>query len=306
MIKIFLKICFFAVFFINQSFAQQEISSAWGQTLGWAPQIASSINPIHQIAKFISGDNKSNSLLINPRISEHDYQFRVSDIRALNKADVVFYINNNLENHFVKALASLEKQPKVVQLSKSKNIKLLTFQPRFNEEIADYHIWLSPENAVGIATEIADNLSALYPRSASTYKKNLKQFIIDVKNMDEENKIKLLKVRAKSFIIDHNSTAYFENYYNLPAAGVMRYHHNQDLTHEDIAKINNLIKTNQVVCVLGSPQELSSLAVQIASNNKVKFALINVIGNKINYRQNGYTKIMSNLVDDLVRCAKTK
>jgi zinc transport system substrate-binding protein len=337
--KILLKICFFSLFFISQSFSQSEISGTLSQSqsgvqnginnnvagkpkdnadtnqppkdanavtnspaLSRTPKIVSSINPIYQIAKFISGDEKNNSLLVNPRASEHNYQFRTSDINTLNNSDVVFYIGDNLEGNLPKALSSLKKQPVIVQLIKSKNIKLLTFQSRPDEDNTDPHIWLNSENAAGIAMDIADTLSKLYPAGAATYKKNLERFVIDVKNMDEKNKIELFKVRERSFIVDHNSTAYFENYYAIPSAGVIRYYYDQDLTLKDITRINNLIKKERAVCVLGSFQERGGLAMQIAANNKIKFALIDIMGNELNYNQNGYTKMMSALVSDLVKC----
>jgi oligopeptide/dipeptide ABC transporter ATP-binding protein len=314
MVKIILKICFLSLLFINQAFAQQAFAQqAFVQQdfaqqkqaveevikpLSTPPTIASSINPIHQIAKFISGDDKSNSLLINPKTSEHDYQFRVSNINTLNKVDVAFYISDNLENHFAKALNSLKKQPHVVQLAKSKHIKLLTFQSRVDEDSTDYHIWLSPDNAIGMATEIAETLSALYPPSIAKYQKNLKRFIADIKNMDKENQIKLLNVRAKSFIVDHNSIVYFENYYDIHAAGAMRHYHSQELLPRDIERINNLIKGNRSVCVLGSFQERSGVVGQIAMNNKAKLALIDIMGNERNYKKNGYTEMMKDLVDE--------
>jgi zinc transport system substrate-binding protein len=332
MIKVILRIGVFSIFFINYSFAQdggqiqknsESVSQSETETatnndatlketpkkdivlsgvLNQIPQIASSINPIYQIAKFISGDNKSNFLLISPKVSEHNYQFKVSNINTLKKVGVFFYVGDGLENYFVKALASLEKQPKIVQLSKSKYVKLIHFQSRANENDTDYHIWLSPENAIAIAGEIAENLSTIYPPSALIYKKNLQQFILDIKKMDQENKVKLSKVKSKSFVIDHDSLAYFENYYNIKSAGVMRYYHRQDLTSKDIERINNLIKDNKISCIVGGAQERSNVVVQIASNNKAKLVLVDIMGDENNGAQNGYTKMMSNLVDNLVKC----
>jgi len=327
MIKIILKTCFFATLFINQSFSQAipqnssqnnvyiaeklektaQFPSAHPKTetfLSQPPKIVSSINPIYQIAKFISDDEKNNFLLINPRASERDYQFRSSNINTLNDADVVFYISDNLEYNLPQALISLKKNPKIIQLIKSKNMQLLTFQLRANEENIDTHIWLNPENAIIIATEIAETLSQLYPKESGNYKKKLERFIADVVNMDKQNKLELFKVKQKSFLMDLNSAVYFENYYNMPSAGVIRYTDDQELSFKDIEKINNLIKKEKVVCVLGSYQKRSGLTVQIASNNKIKFALIDIIGGEINDNQNGYVKMMKGLVSDLIQCVQ--
>ena len=271
-------------------------------TLNQPPVIVSSINPINQIAKFISGDDKSNSLLINPRASERDYVIGPGDIVILSKADVIFYVSDDLENNLPAALAKVKTTPKIVQLIQSKNIQPLTFQNRKNKENIDPHIWLNPENAIGIAIEIADTLSALYPTGSDAYKKNLEQFKVDVRNMDKANKMELLKVRPKSFVMDLNSTIYFEDYYHMPSAGAIRYDLDYEFTFKEIDAINDMIKREKVVCVLGSYQERSGLAFQVAGNNKVKFILIDIIGGEINYNQNGYTKMMTGLVSDLVKC----
>ncbi len=336
MIKVILRIGIFSIFFINHSFAQESYnnqsynnqsqaqknseSSSQAETkdttanapkenqpkdivLNQTPQIASSINPIYQIAKFISGDNKSNFLLVNPRASVHSYQLKASNIDTLNKVDVVFYVGDGLESYLVKALPSLAKQPKIVQLSKSKYVKLIHFQASASEDNIDYHIWLNPDNAIGIAGDIAENLSAIYPSSASLYKKNLQQFIVDIKTMDEEIKTKLLKVKPKSFIVDHDNMAYFESYYDIRSVGVMRYYYDQNLTYrKDIRRINNLIKDNQITCILGSAQEKTNLVVQIASNNKAKLVFMDIMGIETSNTKNAYVKMMNDLVDNLVKC----
>ena len=215
---------------------------------------------------------------------------------------MIFYVSDDLENNLPAALAKVKTTPKIVQLIQSKNIQPLTFQNRKNKENIDPHIWLNPENAIGIAIEIADTLSALYPTGSDAYKKNLEQFKVDVRNMDKANKMELLKVRPKSFVMDLNSTIYFEDYYHMPSAGAIRYDLDYEFTFKEIDAINDMIKREKVVCVLGSYQERSGLAFQVAGNNKVKFILIDIIGGEINYNQNGYTKMMTGLVSDLVKC----
>ena len=286
--------------------SSSDIAKAGEVLLSKPPKIVSSINPVYQIAKFISGDEQNNSLLVAPNSSEHDYQLRPSNINSLNNADVVFYISDILETNLVKAVTTLSNKPKTVQLIKAKNMKLLSFQSRFDEDNTDIHIWLNPDNAIAMAAEIAETLSKLYPPLTKAYQKNLEQFTIDVKNMDQKNKMELLKVRPKSFMVDHNSTSYFENYYNTPAAGVMRYYHDQELSMKDVERINSIIKTERVFCVVGSFQERSGVAAQIAGNNKSKFVLIDIMGSEMNYNQNGYTKMLGTLVADLVKCVQTK
>ena len=282
------------------------VNQAFCQILDHPPKIVSSINPIYQIAQFISGDKKNNSLLINPKIFEYSYYFSPSDINIIRNADILFYVSDDLESSVPIALSSLKTPPKIVQLIESKNIKLLSLQLRFNEYKNDPHIWLDPDNGISIATNIAQSLSILYPSGAQTYQKNLEQFINDVGEMDKKNKINLLKSPLNSFIIGYNNTAYLENYYNIKSDGVMHYNYGQYLTTGDVYRIDNLIKTNKITCIFGSVRDTSGSTKQITANNNIKFISINVVGNKLDDNQNGYTKIITDLIGKISQCTKSQ
>ena len=292
MIKI-LTIIFINFIFINQLFAQ---------TLSKPPKIISSINPIYQIVNFISNDKKNSSLLIEPKSSSHSYYFIPSKIKALEKSDVIFYIGNDLENNLSKILTNLKTKPKIIQLTKSQNIKLLQFQSRFTTENNDPHIWLDPQNAIIIAQKITKTLSDLYPPNTKIYQNNFKKFQEDIIKMDKENKSQLASLTSKKFLVEHNGTAYFKNYYNIKIIGAIRYYHNQTFTIEEIQKLNDLIKKENISCILVSLQEGNGLAIQIANNNRIKFTTIDIIGQKSNNTKNGYTKIITDLVTQITKC----
>lgn len=288
--------------FLTVILVGQNINKANAYDAEKGPRVVSSINPIYQIVNFIMGDDKNDTLLINPRISVHNYQFRPSDVSAVNNADVVFYISDDLENNLSQLISKAQNQPKIVPLIKTNGLKLLSFQVRVGEVNTDPHIWLNPDNAILMAAQISYTLSQISPENAKTYQKNLEQFIMDVKNMDQKNRLQLIKVRQKSFLVYHNSTSYFEDYYKITAGGVMTYYHNQELTLDDLHRINDLIKKNHISCIISTPQEGNNIAIQTAMNNKIKFALADVIGNQANYKQNGYVKLITNFVDGLVKC----
>ncbi|MCE3255595.1 MAG: znuA [Rickettsiaceae bacterium] len=294
----FLKILFFCLIFIKQSLADQALSKP--------PKIASSINPVYQIAKFISGREQDNSLLVHPYFPLYEYNFRASGaFGSLSNTDVVFYISDNLETNLLSNLSILQKQPKTVQLIKAKGIKLLSISSRFGGGSDDPYIWMNPQNAIAMASEIANVLSALYPPNSEMYKKNLEQFKADIKVMDQKNIINLAKVKPKSFILDQNVTSYFEKYYNLPAAAVIRYKPDEVTTQSDIAIINGLIRKEGVTCVMSGLREKSVMASFLAQSNRINFLLTDVMGSgsSSSSKENGYVKMMSDFVRDLASCA---
>jgi zinc transport system substrate-binding protein len=299
----FINLLIFLVFVSNQVWAQDSNQI---KTLDHPPIIISSINPIYQIAKFISGDEKNNSLLIKPDVSPNHYALRGNEINNLSNSDVFFYVSDNFESGFGGALKEIKTPPKIVQIGLSKNIELITFQARFNKTVTNFNIWLSPKNALGIALKIADILAALYPENAKIYYTNLGKFLNDVEKMDQKNLVSLKKIKPNTILGDIDNISYFEKYYKLPLAGFVRADSDNEISLQQVKSINDLIKQKGVVCVLGNYQDRSGLPNQIANNNRIKYTMINVFGDEKNKTKNGYVELMNNLVDVLVKCAGQK
>jgi zinc transport system substrate-binding protein len=284
-------------------------NAAYCLEVGRDPKITSSINPVYQIVNFITGDDKNNHLLINPRISEHHYYFKPSDIDKIKKSDVVFYIGGSLESNLSQIIAKskeeLEGKINDISLIETNGLKLINFYSSFGEKKIDSHIWLNPQNAMLMAANIANVLSKINPDKAKDYQKNLNKFVEQVEEIDRANRLKLVKVPQKSFITYHNSTAYFEDYYQIKASSFMVYYRSDELTIKRLQKLNDLIKKDKVSCIANTPQEQNSIAKQLALNNKINFASVDIIGDNNPYNnkyENGYVELMSNFVDDLVKC----
>ncbi|MCE3255594.1 MAG: putative cation transporter, periplasmic cation-binding protein [Rickettsiaceae bacterium] len=296
----FLRILLFCLICTKQSFADQALKIP--------PKIASSINPVYQIAKFISGREEDNSLLLNVNLPVLGYNFRSSgEFGHLANIDVVFYISDELEANLSGDFFVLQKRPKIVQLIKAKNIKLITTTTRFGGN-DDLYIWMDPQNAIAMASEIADILSDLYPPSANIYKKNLERFKEDIKTMDQKNIAALAGVNPKSFIFDQNVTAYFERYYNLPAAAVIRNRPDEVLSQRYMDEIDGLVKQKNISCIASGFRERNIEALYLAQTNGIKFSMIDVMGSGsfsgLGSKENGYVKMISDFVRDLAGCAK--
>lgn len=290
-----------------QSVPQNVAQKQAPKTLSNPPRIVSSINPVYQIAKFISGDEKNNSLLIYSNVSEYNYIVKPADITKISSADVLFYVSDSLESTLATALPQVKGETKIVQLIKSTNISVISYQSRLGREVVDPNIWLSPTNAIGMAAIIADTLSELYPQGKDLYQKNLAQFSSEVLTMDNNNKSILAVVEPRSFVVDLDRFAYFEQYYHIPDLTIIRSRFDEEPTQNYVASINQVIKASKPVCVLGTDKQQSGLAWQISNNNRLKFTLIDVIGNSSKYSANGYVEMMQDIVNNLVKCAgKTK
>ena len=295
----------FAFLISSNVFAQEK-------TLDRPPVISSSINPIYQIAKFISADEKNNSLIIDPKYFEYRYRVKRKDIKTISESDIFFYVDNNLEKNIAEKFDEIQGSTKMIRLAKDKNLNVATYEIRGQATMSDNNIWLDPNNAIEIAKIITQNLSELYPKFADKYNKNLQVFIEDVKKMDEENKEILLPIKKAKYICAKNRLAYFENNYQILGTASLIYSYDYDsiavdykMSAGDIEKMQNLARSGDVDCALWNVQENNSLIKGIALANRIKLVKIDVLGkNNITKGENGYVILMKDLAHQIASCQK--
>ena len=275
----------------------------YAQEQGKQIKILSTINPIHQIVKAIASDNQT-FLLVDANSSAHDYMLKPSDLRKVNQADVIFYVSDDLEFYLRKIINGSNNKAKVIRLIDIDGIKLLPMRLRDDKysKKSDPHIWLNPENAIIIATYIAQTLSEMDVENADKYQANLKRFTVDVKGFIARNRKDLAKISAVNYVIYHNAYQYFEDYYGLQAAKVISYHHHQHLSVRDMQSLAKLIKEDDVQCLFGQKQEEAMEASRIAQEQNIKFILLDIIGSK----EDSYLQLFNKLVGDFSSCLSGK
>jgi zinc transport system substrate-binding protein len=167
---------FLLIFFVS--------SKLWAQTyLPKKPIFAASINPIYQILLAITKDQNNSRLIIKPNFSEHDYQLKKSDVQNLAKADLIFFVDENLEKNLTKFI----RQKKSYQLSKINKIKLLAQREITKLENTNFN-----KEQKSIANEAT--------RSATHSKE-----ISFVSNQSPRSNSKSTQIQRRSNLIEHNS-----------------------------------------------------------------------------------------------------
>ncbi len=294
--RFFLK--FLSVFFLFCA-AFIENSSAKN------PTILTSINPIYQIVLAITKDPENSILIINPNVSEHDYQLKKNDAEAVSKADLIFYVSRDLENSFLKLTKNSGKESQIFELAKINDIKLL--QRRNDIKKIDPHIWLDPQNSIKIAEFITGKISEIDGQNSKKYQKNLAKFTKEILAMQKNIQKNLATIKNKEnfgYIFYHDGYQYFEDAFGVKPLKVVSYSHGSDLTVKSLKEIDDLMKIKSVKCIFGEPQDEKNSAMKLAEKYKIKFSILDEIGSKKNVGENGYAVLMVNLSNDLLDCLK--
>ena len=236
------------------------------------PLIVASINPIYQIVLAITEDKNNSILIINPNISEHDYQLKKSDAEFAAQADLIFYIDDDLEKNFAK----LVKGKNVYKMSQINKIKLL--QRRNDSKKTDLHLWLNPENGVKIAEFITQKICEIDEGNSRKYQKNLEKFKKEILKTEKNIRKNLQPIQNSGFVFYHDGYQYFEDYFDLKPLKIISGNHDFELTIKDVRELDALAKTGQIKCIFGDVYDEKNSAKKLAQNYGVKFTKLDLIG----------------------------
>jgi zinc transport system substrate-binding protein len=90
-----------------------------------APAVVVSIKPVHSLVAGVMAGQGEPVLLVQGAGSEHSYSLRPSQARALDQADVVFWMGETMETFLIKPLQALSGNAKVVALWETPGLTLL-------------------------------------------------------------------------------------------------------------------------------------------------------------------------------------
>ena len=93
--------------------------------LAAAPEVVVTIKPVHSLVAAVMGEGADPTLLVRGAASPHNYSLRPSDAKALNQAQLVFWVGEGLESFLIEPLAALSGKAKVVEVATLPGIGLL-------------------------------------------------------------------------------------------------------------------------------------------------------------------------------------
>lgn len=327
------------------------------------PRVMTDIAPVHALVAQVMGDLGAPDLLVDPGSSPHSYAMRPSQARALEKADLVFWIGEPLTPWLEGPLETLAAKAETLELLEAPGTiqfnfrEAVVFAPAEGEEHEDHHdehghdehaehddhaegdhaehddhhdehdddhaqkghdeheheehghedehaheekhpdekhddhghddhdehadhddhqeehaghddhhdhghdhdgldphAWLDPENGRIWLGVIADQLSALDPENAETYRANAAAGQEELAQLIGEIEAKLEPLDGQRFVVFHDAYQYFENRFHLKALGAISLGDAADPSPARIAEIQAAVRDSSITCVFSEPQ----------------------------------------------------
>lgn len=288
-------------------------------------RVIATIKPIHSLVAAVMEGAGTPRLLIGDGASPHAYSLKPSDARALQNADVIFWVGRDLETFLEKPLTALPKTARVVELAAAPGITLLHSRTNdFRDESLhaeggrdwtehtdhpgshgglDMHVWLDADNARAVVRATVAALIAADPDRAEVYQGNGERTEARIAALDEALRSELTPLAGRPYIVFHDAYRYLEHRYGLTQAGSITVSPERQPSAMRVAAIRRKIVASEAVCIFGEPQFDPALLKTVIEGTSIRVGVLDAEGGiEVPPGPEAYFAIMRNIGDSLKTC----
>ncbi|MBF0194598.1 MAG: zinc ABC transporter substrate-binding protein [Magnetococcales bacterium] len=273
-------------------------------------RVVASIAPLHSLVSGLMKKESEAHLLVKNGSSPHSYALRPSDARAIQEADLIFWVGEDLEVFLTKPLRNQHNKGQVISLSKVANITLLPIRDsdghhhehEHEDSSNDMHVWLNPLNAKAMVGAMAEALIKVDPENSIFYLQQKKHMLKRLDSLDKDLKRNLSPVKDIPYMVFHDGFQYFEKQYNLTSVSAVTPSPEHRPGARRIREVRNALQKYEVQCIFQEPQFSSSIIRSIIGNNKIKTANIDPLGSSFKPGKEHYFNTMMAIGDSMVGC----
>lgn len=307
-----------------------------------APKVVASIKPVHSLVASVMQGVAEPQLIIEGAGSPHTYSLRPSQARALQEADLIFWIGHELEAFLEKPVETIGTGAKSIELIDAHGLVKLPFREGGAFEGHDHgehggedgheghdhaedkhddhaghdhghddghahgafdaHIWLDPENAKAMVSEIAEALSAADPDNAAAYEENAARTVERIETLRTDIDARLTPLRGKGFIVFHDGYQYFEKRFGVTASGSITVSPEVMPGAERVAEIKARIGELGATCVFAEPQFEPKLIQVVTEGTDARSGVLDPLGAELADGPDLYFGLIDGLASSMEQC----
>jgi zinc transport system substrate-binding protein len=289
-----------------------------------APNVVATILPIQSLVAGVMEGVGEPSLLIGGGQSPHNYSLRPTDAQKLNRADIVFWVGENVETFLHDKMDDLDNDPIVVELLETPGLTLFKTrkggiwdvgpddhgshsghghaEERHHHGGEDGHIWLDPVNARAMVSHISNTLSRKDPSNAARYRENAARMNQKLAGLTAEVEAELQAVRERPYIVFHDAFQYFERRFKTNAAGSIALDPSHPPGAKRLYEIRKRIVETSTGCVFREPQFNSKLVTSVTEGTRASVAVLDPIGAALSPGPDAYFGLVRQIAASIREC----
>lgn len=224
-------------------------------------QIVTTTLPVYEFTSALcEGTGLTVSRLITEEVScLHDYSVQVSQMQAVEEAEVVVLSGAGLEEFLSDVLARAN-----AVIDASSGISICSGHEHDGHH-HDPHIWLSPENAKQMCMTIGDNLCSLYPKHKALILQNLDAILQNLDALQNYGDTALANLSCRNIITFHDGFSYFAESFDLHILKAVEEESGSEASALSLIELIDLVNAHSLPAVF-TEKNGSTAAAQIISD----------------------------------------
>ena len=217
-----------------------------------ACQVAATTLPVYEFTSLLC---RNTDITVGRLVTEnvsclHDYSLQVSQTRMIESAELIVISGAGLEAFLDDMLDNAK-----TLVDASAGIHTHTgAHDHSNEDHAhshecDPHIWLSPENASIMASNICAGLTNAYPDHTATFAANLEALLLKLDALQAYGDETLSQLDCRELITFHDGFAYFAESFDLHILRSVEEESGSEASAADLKSLIRLVEENSLPAV---------------------------------------------------------
>lgn len=290
-------------------------------------QVLVTVKPVHSLVAAVMEGVGTPTLLMDGKISPHHHQLRPSEEQQVNTAQVIVWVGEIYETSLKKRIDNRRNLAHIITVSEFSGLNLYPYrafgpegphtcscmsphhhhtdtvieEKDHDHEIPgkDGHLWLAPNNAKILVTQVAKKLAALDLQHAPRYLANSQKVIKEIDLLARELAEELKDIKDEPYIIFHDFTQYFDRYFGTKCIGVVRLNPSIDPSPKHLQYLRKQIKAKETNAVFIEPQFPSKLIRALRQEHNLNIAELDYLGYGLEAGPRLYFEMMRRLAVDM-------
>ena len=243
-------------------------------------KVVASTTMVGDVVSQIGGNYIQLTILYPVGADPHTFEPRPQDVAAISEAKIIFLNGLELE-HALQPVIDTNATGKVIKVSDG--VEILPFSGSETtsqlQATSDPHTWMDPNLVKVWVNNIQAALSAQDPTHTDEYAANAANYLTQLSDLDSwiQTEVANIPVDSRKLVTDHENLGYFIHRYDFKLVGLVvdSLSTGASPSAQDLAKLEDLIKQQEVKAIFIGSTINPNLTDQVASDTGTQVITIN-------------------------------
>ncbi len=214
-------------------------------------QITATTTMVSDLVKEVGGKHVEVRGLMGPGVDPHLYKPSASDVRALRKAELIFYSGLFLEGRMGELFSKMKRGRKKVFAVTASIPKALLLKPAGFQGHADPHVWGDVQLWQNTVQEVVKGLIKVDPSHENDYRKSGKRVEKEFAELHQWalKRIQVIPESNRLLVTSHDAFNYFGRAYGHEVMGVQGISTVSEAGLADITKVVDLVRERGIKAI---------------------------------------------------------